>query len=168
MVDRSIDRPANPVPAAKPAKKPWGWRKEPARHALASKGIKTSRVAEAHLERIEHKKAIRGTWGRVSSYHSRVYSVEKKYLGKDAKAEISDKDYERVVQPIFDTLADADELASRGEIRKSVPYIKAAKLQYDFLRKRFDVIDEADIRQFESEIRAVENKEISSSRQGAE
>jgi len=142
-----------------------GWRREPARHALASKGIKTrSRVSKAHLSRIEHGGSIRPAMGRLSSYSSKLRSLERKYENKDIKAEITEKDYEGIIQPLFDTVADADELAERGELKKSVRYINLANAQYEQMKRHFDAIAADDERQFESSVQLVSEKAVARSR----
>ncbi len=148
-----------------------GWRKEPARHALAAKGIKTkNRLAQSQLDRIHRGGAIRSTVGRRTGYNSTLRGLARKYMPKEGAEEdplagLTENDYEKAVRPLFDSLADADELVDRGELKASINMIKLAQDQYESMTEKFNVIEDADTAQFEPAVARITEKNVAGSRQ---
>lgn len=148
-------------------KLPVGWRKEPARHALASKGIKTKNMlAQAQLGRIQRGGAVKNIVGRRIAYSATLRSLARKYEDQgDLPETVSEGDYERAIRPLFDTLADADELAERGDLKASVNMIELANDQYKAMEFTFDVIAHDDARQWVDGVERITAKTVASSRQ---
>lgn len=144
-----------------------GWRKEPARHALASKGIKTkNKLAQSQLDRIQRGGAVRTVLGRRTTYGSTLRGLARKYEGEeDLMGAVTEEDYDKGVRPLFDTLADADELADRGELKASVNMINLVKDQYEAMESKFNVISDDDARQWIDAVDRITTKTVASSRQ---
>jgi FtsZ-binding cell division protein ZapB len=143
-----------------------GWRKEPARHALASKGIKTrNRLAQSQLDRIQRGGAVKGTAGRRTFYASALRGLARKYTDEeDVLAAITEDDYDKAVRPLFDSLADADELTDRGEMKAAVNTIKLAQDQFELMKEKFNVITNEDGAQFETALGRITEKTVAGSR----
>jgi hypothetical protein len=148
-------------------KLPVGWRKEPARHALASKGVKTKNMlAQAQLGRIQRGGAVKNIVGRRTTYAATLRSLARKYEDQgDLRETVSEEDYERAIRPLFDTLADADELAERGDLKASVNMIDLARDQYQSMEFTFDVIAHDEARQWVDAVERITAKTVASSRQ---
>lgn len=146
---------------------PLGWRKEPARHALASKGIKTKNMlAQAQLGRIQRGGAVKNIIGRRTTYAATLRGLARKYEGQgDLPETVTEDDYEKAIRPLFDTLADADELAERGELKASVNMIELANDQYKAMEFTFDVIAHDDAKQWVDGVERITAKTVASSRQ---
>jgi len=137
-----------------------GWFKDPARHALASKGICT-RLQAAQLREVQHGNEVRGSFGRAASYGGLVKRLAKRH---DAGDEIDSDEYEKAIVPLFDSLAEADVLSDRGNLQEAVARLELASRQYSELCERFNVIREEDSREFVQASRMISEKTILRSR----
>jgi len=137
-----------------------GWFRDPARHALASKGICT-RLQAAQLREVQHGNEVRGSFGRAASYGGLVKRMASRH---DAGDEINSDEYEAAVIPLFDTLAEADVLSDRGNLQEAVTRLDLAARQYSELCERFNVIREEDNREFIAASKMISEKTIARSR----
>lgn len=137
-----------------------GWFRDPARHALASKGICT-RLQAAQLREVQHGNKVRGSFGRAASYGGLVKRLASRH---DAGDEIDPDEYEKAIIPLFDTLAEADVLSDRGDLQEAVARLELASRQYSELCERFNVIREEDSREFVQASRMVSEKTIARAR----
>jgi hypothetical protein len=137
-----------------------GWFRDPARHALASKGICT-RLQAAQLREVQHGNKVRGSFGRAASYGGLVKRLGSRH---DAGDEIDAGEYERAIIPLFDTLAEADVLSDRGDLQEAVSRLELASRQYSELCERFNVIREEDSREFIAASKMISEKTIARSR----
>ena len=144
-------------------KKPDGWRREPARHALAAKGIPTSRIEAAQLECVERGNRVRSAFAQRFGYARRIGGLRRQYEELD---EVERGDYEKAVQPIFDTLAEADLLADQGDFKGAVSRLQIASDEYDRLVGGFNVINDADSKEFLAVTHAISQKTIAGARSG--
>ncbi len=146
--------------------KPFGWRKEPARHALAAKGVATSnKLAASQLARIP-KGAVRGVIGRRSRYASALKWIARRYKDEeDPVSAVTTVDYDKAVNPLFDTLADADKLVDNGDLLGSVNMLDLAKDQYEIMENTFNVISDDDARQWMQAVDRITEKNIATDRQ---
>jgi hypothetical protein len=140
-----------------------GWFKQPARHALAAKGIPTSRFQSAQLRKVQGGNRVGGTFGKGFSYDHQVKSLGRKYVEGE---EIGCDDYERAVAPVFDTLAEADILADKGDFKNAVAKLELAARQYTSLAQHFNVVRDEDSREYLTVTRLIADKTISRSRAG--
>lgn len=147
-------------------KKTLGWRKEPARHALASKGIKTrNKLAQSQLERIGRGGAVRNVMGRRTMYNTTLRGLALKYKDEeDLMGAVTEADYEKATRPLFDSLADADELADRGELKASVSMLNLAKAQFESMEGHFNVISDEEARQWVDAVERITAKTVATSR----
>jgi len=137
-----------------------GWLKDPARHALASKGVCT-RLQAAQLREVQHGNVVRGSFGRTLRYNGLVKSLARRH---DEGDEIDPSEYEKAVVPLFDSLAEADVLSDRGDLRGAVARLDLAGRQYEALCERFNVLREEDSREFVQASKMISEKTIARSR----
>jgi len=137
------------------------WLRDPARHALAAKGIATGRFQSAQLREVEHGNAVRGSFGRRGNYDHLTKKLGGKYREGDA---VDSDDYEKAITPIFDTLAEADILCDKGDVEGAAARLELASSQYSSLCERFNVIRDADAREFLSATKLISEKTIQRSR----
>jgi len=140
------------------------WFRDPARHALSAKGISTGRFQRAQLEHVQSGNRVGGTFGKASGYDHVVKSLGRKYSEGD---EIAGEDYERVIGPIFDTLADGDILADKGDFRGAIAKLELAEHQYSSLCQYFNVARDEDSKEFVAVTRQISDKTIARSHAGA-
>jgi hypothetical protein len=138
-----------------------GWFKQPARHALAAKGISTGRFQAAQLRSVQHGNEVRGSFGRASGYVGMVKRLGRRH---DEGDEIDSAEYEKAVTPLFDSLAEADVLCDRCDLREAVSRLDLAGRQYEALCERFNVIREEDSREFLAATKQISEKTIVRSR----
>ena len=131
------------------------WWKQPARHALAAKGILT-RSSQAQLDRV----------GKRSAPMSFGYEHMLKKLAQDHPelTEVSEEDYDRAVTPLFDAVAEAEEFAERGDFQHSIDRLKLAAQQYDTLHHEFPVMTDRDAADFAQAVQTVTAKNVAGSR----
>lgn len=140
------------------------WFRDPARHALAAKGIPTSRIEAAQLECVERGNRVRSAFGQRFGYAQRICGLRRRY---DELDEVERKDYEKAVQPIFDALAEADLLADGGNFKEAVTRLKLASDEYARLLQDFNVINDDDSKEFLAVTHAISQKTIAKARVGA-
>lgn len=141
-----------------------GWFKDPARHALAAKGIPTSRIEAAQLECVERGNRVRSAFGQRFGYAQRICGLRRRY---DELDEVERKDYEKAVQPIFDTLAEADLLADQGDFKGAVSRLQIASDEYGRLVEQFNVIRDEDSKEFLAVTHTISQKTIAKARIGS-
>ena len=144
--------------------KPLGWRKDPGRHALASRGIATGRFQRAQLDHVQSGNRVGGSFGKATGYDYVVKRLGKKYSEGD---EIDPEDYERAILPIFDALAEADILVDSGDFGNAIAKLELAERQYASLCQNFNVARDADSKEFLAASKAISDKTIARSRAGA-
>ena len=141
-----------------------GWFRDPARHALAAKGIPTSRIEAAQLECVARGNKVRSGFAQRFGYARRIGSLRRQY---DELDEVERRDYEKAVQPIFNTLAEADLLADRGDFPAAVSRLQLASDEYGRLVEQFNVIRDEDSKEFLAVTHAISQKTIAGARVGA-
>jgi len=137
------------------------WFRDPARHALAAKGIPTSRIEAAQLECVEHGNKVRSGFAQRFGYARRIGGLRRRY---DELDEVECGDYEKAVQPIFAALAEADLLADQGDFKGAVSRLQIASDEYGRLVEQFNVIRDEDSKEFLAVTHAISQKTIARSR----
>jgi hypothetical protein len=140
------------------------WWKSPARHALAAKGIPTGRFQSAQLRKVQAGNRVGGAFGKATGYDYLVKSLGKKYSEGD---EIVGDDYERAIEPIFNTLAESDILADRGDLEGAVAKLELAAHEYASLCHHFNVVRDEDSKEYLTATRLISDKTIARARAGA-
>jgi hypothetical protein len=99
--------------------------------------------------------------GKGFSYDCLTRSLGKRY---DEGDEIADDDYERAVGPVFDTLAEADILADKGDFKGAVAKLDLAEREYASLCTHFNVVRDEDSKEFVAVTRHISDKTIARAR----
>jgi hypothetical protein len=141
-----------------------GWFKDPARHALAARGIGTGRLAYSQLESVRTGHAPRGHFGL--GYVHLLNKLSKKYE-VDQPTGITEGDYESVVQPLFDELSAADFYCDHGLYKEAAEHLECGEDRFGSLSKIFNVITDDDAREFLGSAQAITRKVVAGSRAGS-
>lgn len=137
-----------------------GWHREPARHALASRGIST-RYNQARIERVDAR-GVGMAFGRKSAYARTLKKLAKGY--SLPPTDVSEGDYEATVDPLFQTIAEADELVDRGDLGHARDRLTTALDMYGAMGDLFPAINDFDARDFHSAADAITQKLLAANR----
>jgi len=137
------------------------WLRDPARHALSAKGVATGRFQRAQLHHVESGNRVSSTFGKASGYDHAVKRFGKNYVEGN---EVGGDDYERVVAPLFDTLAEADILIDKGDLRGGIAKLDLAEHQFESMCQHFNVICDEDSKEYITVARQISDKAIMRSR----
>lgn len=140
--------------------KPLGWRHEPARHALAAKGVST-RFMQARLARV-NTGGVGFAIGRRSAYARSLKRIAKGC--SSPPTEISESDYEAIVDPLFCTLAESDELVDRGDLGHARDRLNTAFDQYAVMEQTLPVVTDIDANDFRAAADMITRKILERSR----
>ena len=136
------------------------WFKQPARHALAAKGIQT-RIGRAQLDLAEHGNHPPGTFLKGARFEQLARSIGKRY---SEGSEIDQADYERAVGPLFEALASADLLIDRGDIQGGLRQLDLAEKEFGALCEHANLMNDIDSKDFIEAARSISQKAIARSR----
>lgn len=137
-----------------------GWHNEPARHALAARGIST-RYNQARIERVDAR-GVGMAFGRKSAYSRTLKRLARGYASPPG--EVDEGDYETAVSPLFLTLAEADELVDRGDLGHARDRLTTALDMYGAMGDLFPAINDFDARDFHSAADAITQKLLCANR----
>ena len=137
-----------------------GWHREPARHALAARGVCT-RFDQARIGRVGSGGVGLG-FGRRGSYSRTLKRLAKGYASPPG--EVDEGDYETAVSPLFLTLAEADELVDREELTHGRDRLTTALEMYGAMCDIFPAINDSDARDFHSAADAITQKLLAANR----
>ena len=140
------------------------WWKQPARHALAARGVGTGRLAYSQLETVRTGHAPRSRFGL--GYVHLLNKLSKKYE-VDQPTGIGEGDYESVVQPLFDELSAADFCCDHGLYKEAAEHLECGEDRFGSLSKIFNVITDDDAREFLGSAQAITRKVVAGSRAGS-
>jgi hypothetical protein len=132
------------------------WWKQPARHALAARGIQT-RVGRAQLDLAESGNRPSGTFLRGASYERFAQSLAKQY---SEGSEVSPEDYEKAISPLFEALSSADLLVDRGELKAALRQLDLAEREYSSLCSHANLMNDSDAQEFTTAARMIGQKAI--------
>ena len=136
------------------------WFRQPARHALAAKGVCT-RFQRAQLNNVQRGNRVGGIFGRGASYDQLTKRIEKRY---SEGSEVDQADYEHLVEPLFSALADADILVDKGDLAGAISRLELAEREFGSMCTRANVLNDSDAKEFISVSRMISEKAISRSR----
>jgi hypothetical protein len=137
------------------------WLRDPARHALSAKGVCTGRFQRAQLNHVASGNRVAGTFGKASGYDHVVKKFGNKYV---EGSEVEGDDYERAIAPLFDTLAEADILVDKGDLKGAIAKLELAERQFGSMCQNFNVIRDEDNKEYIAVARQISDKAIARSR----
>jgi hypothetical protein len=137
------------------------WFRQPARHALAAKGVQT-RFQRAQLDNVQQGNRVGSVFGKGSNYDHLARSFERRYSEGD---EIDQEDYDAAVTPLFIALADADLLVDQGDLKGAAARLELAEREYASLCGHANFMNDTDAKEFTQVARMISEKTVARSRQ---